>query len=307
MTHRIKKGLSQQQLADELFCSKALIGKIEVNKRAVNEEFITPLSTILEFNFIQYRRNFHKYNTIEHYNLAHELTDLFKSHHYEQLEMILKENSLTKELNYGSAYIIREYCKALVLVNVHSDYLSAEKILLKVLKIKNMNEIKHFSPTFSVEERYFSCIALLSVVLAKRNELENSKLLIENTIFFLEQHFFNNTTHRSAIEQYYKHLYIVLLNNQADILYNQQKYSEAILICHKIQEVMIFLESHFILELVLKLKIQILYKQNLVSLAQKTYEEFVILCRLKKKNDYFTSTNETFRKELPLIEISKLN
>lgn len=131
---RKNKGLTQQELADMIFCSKELVGKIETGKRAVNTSFLIELSTILEFNFVQYSKNLHKYKNNDHYNLVHTMIDLFSNHNYKELEKILMSNPLTKELNYGSVYIIAEYCKALVLVNLHRDYLNAEKVLLKVLK-----------------------------------------------------------------------------------------------------------------------------------------------------------------------------
>lgn len=301
-TLRKKKGLTQQDLADVLYCSKELIAKIEAGERSVSMEQLMPLSTFLDFNFVQYLKNFHKFKTIEHFELVHIMIDLLTASNYEELEDILDHDPKVQELDYGSPKIICSYCRALTLTNIHNNYEGAQKLLLEAIGLKDASDINMFSPSFNNEERYYSCIALLSVVLCMTGKLEESMMLIDNTLSFLEKHFFNDVMRISAIDQYFKHVYIALLNNKADILYKQNKYDDSILICEKLFETMNSFDSYYIIELVMKLKIQILYRQKLITLAQETYDEFIVICKLKNRADYLHSTNLIFNDDFPLIK-----
>lgn len=304
---RKEKGYTQQELAEMLFCSRELIVKIESGERSISEDSIVNLSVILEFNFVHYKKTSHKYKKLEHYNIVHVLIDVLREGNYKQLENIIENNTIINELNYGYPYIIKEYCNALILVNIYNNYSRAEKKLLKILNLNTVNSFESFEPCYTDNERYFSCILLLSLILCNKKEENSASQLISNTVVFLERNYFNSVLSRSAVDQYYKHVYIALLNNQADILYNQKKYHEALLLCKKIQDFMISCDSYYSLEFVLKLKIQISYKIGLMDLTQSTYDEFLILCRIKNKEEFFYSTNKIFKEEFPLIEISKLN
>ncbi len=303
---RKERGYTQQELAEKLFCSRELVAKIEAGTRSLSEECIIKLSIILDFNFAYYKSHSHNYRNLEHYNIVHKLIDLQRVGDYQEIESILQNNDAIDELNYGYPFIIREYCRSLVLVNINNDYSSARIILLNALKIPNSKDIIYFEPSYDGEGRYFSCILLLSLVLCVEKKLSLSLVLIKNTITFLQENYFDDIFSQSEVPQYYKHVYIALLNNQADILYNQKKYNDALLVCDKINKIMNESDSYYSLEYVLKLKVQILYKQKLITLSQGAYDEFKIICRLKNSVEYFYSTNDYFIKEFPLIQTSAL-
>ncbi len=300
---RKDNNITQDALADSISCSRSYISYLERNQRALQPEYCTPLSKVLNFNLKQYLHSYHKYKSIDHYILVTNIIELLNDGNFQKAKSILKNNKTVSELSYGSAYIIKVYCSALVSVVVDKDYISSEKAILKLLNIKSRRMVSQFTPDFSDEERYYSAIILLSNIFANQKEYKHVISLLSNTIDFLEKHIFDKTYQKETINIYFRKLYVTAYNNYADAFFNLKEYSEALKYCNVACTLVKDYELNHVWEMVLKLRIEILYMMDKIDEAQEVYNDFKTICRLKEKTEYFHSTNNVFITKYPKLFI----
>ncbi len=298
--------ITQEELAQSINCSRSYISYLERNQRNLQPEYCTPLSRALNFNFKVYLRNYHKYNSINHYILTNKIIDLLNESNYDKAQFVLENDNNINELSYGAAYIIKVYSTTLIKVVNNQDYISAEKDILNLLKINSRNKIAEFTPDFSDEERYYSSIILLSNILASQGEYKYVVSLLSNTIDFLEKHLFDEIYSKETIDLYYRKLYITAYNNYADAFFNLGEYSEALKYCNITCELIVKYELNHIWELVLKLKIEVLCSMNKFDEAQMVYDDFKVICKLKGMTDYFNFFNEIVNSSYPQITTSTI-
>lgn len=303
---RRKFGYTQLELAQLVYCSRQYVSHVENGVRPLSNKYVVPMSVALKFNFAQFIRQADKFETIEHYLITQEMIDYIGEAEYERLQKLLKKKTVVKEFTYGTPLLIKEYCEALVLTYIDKEYRAAEKSLLKTLGLKNRYELTQLVIDFQDEERYYSCLALLACVLCLQGNHELALMVVQKKIVFLEKFFFNNTVPPSAIEPYFRKLYIITLNNYADIAFNQENYQEALETCNKTKKVIVDSELAFALEVVMKLKVEALYKLDLIEEANKLYNEFKVVCKLKNSYDYFYNVNAYFSEEYELLETCEL-
>lgn len=301
---RKQNNLTQQEIADHLHCTREYISHLENNKRGLADIHIMPLSTLLKFNFNLYIKNAHRFHCISHYLLVKELMDLVTDAEFDKIEDVLQNNPLVEEFNYPSTYMLKVYLQAMVDINNRNDYKSAEGTLLSLLDINEREEIQNFQPIIYNEDRYYSCINLLACTLVYQEEYEYASLLLSKTILFFENMYFNKYTFKSAINIYYQRIYILMINNLADILFQQQKLSEALEMCNKGLKFLSDFELSYVAELILKLKVEILYKLENYDDAKITFDKFKIVCDLKQCDEYFIEVEKQFKEEYKLISLT---
>lgn len=300
---RKKLKLSQQDVANVLFCVRSNISHYENGSRSIPHEYLLPLSKVLKFNFIQYVENSHKYKTTEHYQLAYEMIDYTVNFSYEKLEELLSNEVIINEFNYGSAFILREYSRAQVATYIYNDYESAETILLNILNVGSRYELVNFEPILCVEERYYSCIVHLGSILCMRGHIDLSEKLFKKTITFIEYYYTNNNIPTQSINTNFRKIHVALLNNYADVLLRQNRLDEALVSCNNALNHLIKYETTYILELVLKLKIEILYKLGDIEECQELFNDFKSICKLKSNIEYLNNVNVQFNVICPLIKL----
>lgn len=295
---RIEKGLSQRELSEEVFCSRQYIGFFERNLRPLPDELVLPLSSALNFNFEQFIKNRDSYKTVEHYLLSHDLRTCINKLDPAKIQKILKNKIVQNEFTYGSPYILKMYCAALVKKNVDNDLNGAKKILLKTLGIKTSEELENFVPIFHNEDRYYSCIILLINILSLQQDFDLSKNLSTSTIEFIKNNYFPDDVPNDSATLYFRRLYVALTNNHSNIMFIIQDYEEALTSCNRALEIVVITDLLYSLEVILKMKIEILYKLKRLKEAQNTYTEFRMTCKLKGNEQLFIRTNKFFNENL---------
>ncbi len=303
---RKEQGLTQLELAEAVWRSRQYISFLENNERPLADEIVFPLSQALNFNFEQYVKNKDKYETTEHYILSHELKTAIDTVNTDKIQDLLKNKVVQTEFDYGSPHILKMYCTALICKNIEGNLLEAKRALLSALQVKDIMDMYDFTPVFHSEERYYSCIALLSNILSVQKQNELALTILINTINFIEKNFFEDSRPNDSATIYFRKLYIALINNHSHILFMKEEYDEALIICNKGLNVCISTDMHYGVEIILKLKIEVLYKLGKINQAQETYNEFKILCKLKKCDKLFNDTNKLFNEKLQNIETSNI-
>lgn len=302
---RKKRNLTQQELADEVNCTRQYIGYVENNERTLKHEYYTPISNILGFNLHSYSKNLHKYNRLKHYSLSYSLIDLVNSADYYGLDKLLSNEIIEEEFDYGTPFLLKNYCTALVLQKNHNNYEEAENILLDILGVADRKDLEMFRPDFHEDERYYSCILLLAKVLFQQQEIQTAKTLVENTLNFIDTYFINDNLELSYLNMDFRVFYISLLTTYSCILFDTHEYQDVVMICEKAQQFIIDSNMHYNIEQILEAKVYALYKLDDLKAAQETYYDFKSVCKLKKKLSYLASVNNTIKNNFSLINTSE--
>ncbi len=292
--------MSQLTLANMIGCERSLISKIELGKRTISNEYLIELSKALNFDFVTLNKNLKKYNNVSHYTLTYKLIDCVKNNDFTQMEKLLHDPMVINKFNYDKPLIIKLYCTALVEHHVHKNYKKSIDICFRSLDT-NYKNINSFYPRQYQTHRYYSIILILGANFCMLKEYTLSKTLLESTINFLENNFFNETLPFSSIEYFYKKFYINILNNYADTLFILKDYENAFSYCEK---AIIFANENdisFLIGLLLKLKFEILYNLNMIEKAKKTYFHFMATCELKGNIEYLEKTKKLIEEKYPLI------
>lgn len=301
---RNEKGLTQYQLAERIKCSREYISLLEQGARPITTTFAIPLSKELNFNFIDYSRNAHLYHNFEVYMIEQSFKTILINENLEELETFFSDKLVQKYVNDTTikSYII--YCHALIYLHIKRDYMSCISVILEYFNVPSLEELYNFNPTLSENINYYSCLVILGVALYEVGEVELSERLTKNTLDYVKSYFFSKPIITNSVDVRMKKTYIALLNNHADNLYIKHDLDEALVACNKAIETVTSMGLLYILNLILKLKLQIVCGLNIPSEIDDAYNQFRAICSLLKKQDYFNTSMDEIRKEYPEIEFN---
>ncbi len=300
---RLNKSVTQQQLAEYCNCSKDNISKIERGIHKPAQDLLHSFSLFLKFDFITLNKKISNFKNYEHYLLTHEMIAFVDSKNLKGIEEILKKPVIQNdEFNYGEPLIVKDYCTSLVLFHIDKDYDKLLSLALKILNIDSFEDIETFVPEPQQHNYYYAIALSLGGVL---NHQKNFKLLLtfqNNCLSFLENMYFNNIIPFSSIDLYYKKLYITVLNNYADTLYNLQNYEMSLEVCNKaINYSNTLYISNVILQL-LKLKTFNLFHLNRLEDCKEYFAHFKSFCTINDNLDYFNDSIKGFENIVKLFD-----
>ncbi len=297
---RKKLKISQVELANSVGCERSLISKIETSDRKISNNYLKSISKALNFDFITLNNNLKKYKNIKHYLLTYKLVDCIENKNYKDMAKILSEPVVINSFTYNKPLIIKLYCTALVETNLNKNYNNSVVVCFKILDI-NYNNINNFYPKQYQTHRYYSTILLLEANLYELGKKDLCITLLETTTDFLENNYFNETLPFSSVEYFYKKFYISILNNYADILFTLKDFNNAIIYCNKAIAFATDNKVLFLLDMLLELKIEILYNLNRIEESKKAYYQFITICELTNNTDYIEQNKKLIEEKYPLI------
>lgn len=300
---RRQQKLSQLQLATKLGYERDFISKIERGKNKIPQNILYPLSMHLKFDFVNFSKYTHIYNSVEHFTISTELIDCIENNNIEKMSQLLLDPVLIEEFDYGNPLILKLYCSAIIETKVNNNIYNSIDLCLSILKINSISNISTFIPQLYKEDRYYSAILLLGYNLSCLNKHQLHKTLIYNTIKEFETNIFNDSISTDISEYFIKKFYICTLNNYADILFYFKEYKEALSVIEKAINFASDYKILFSLDFLLKLKVDALCKLSYFSEAEITYLQFKSTCELMKSTDYFIKNELEFRNKYKLLNI----
>ncbi len=295
---RIEHGYTQQQLADLSGYTRTLISKIEQSNRKPSEELLLELSYLLSFDFVSLHKNLAKYKSFNHYTLYHELSQAVEERNISKITNLLNNKIIKEEFTYGDTYVLREYCKSIVYLEVNNDIKKAHKKCLKILNIDDdsicTHRIKLNQPNY-----YYASYLILEYTLVQQGNLETERTLIENILQFLEKNYFNSVLPLSAIDYFLKKFYVVNLNNLADINFNLENYEAALFYCQKgIEKCTEFSILHLLYQMMM-LKSEVLYMSGKKEEATLYYNQLSSFCQLTDSAGFLDLRAERLKQSYP--------
>ncbi len=297
---RKKLKISQVELANSVGCERSLISKIETSDRKVSNNYLKSISKALNFDFVTLNNNLKKYKNIKHYLLTYKLVDYIENKNYKDMAKTLSEPVVINSFTYDKPLIIKLYCTALVETNLNKNYNKSIDICFKILDI-NYDNINNFYPKQYQTHRYYSTILLLEANLYERGKKDLCKALLKTTTDFLENNYFNETLPFSSFDLFFKKFYVCILNNYADISFNSSEFEDALFYCNKAITFATDNKILFLLDMLLELKMEILYNLNKIEESKKAYYQFITICELENNTDYIEQNKKLIEEKYPLI------
>ncbi len=295
---RIELGYTQQELADLSGYTRTLISKIEQSKRNPSDDLLLELSYILSFDFVSIQKNIKNFKSFTHYSLYHELSQAVDVRNISKINKLVNHKIIKEEFNYGDTYILREYCKSIIYLEINEDIKKAHKKCLKILNIDensiNTHRIKLNQPNY-----YYGFYLILGYTLVSQGKLENQRDLVENVLLFLEKHYFNSILPLMTIDYYIKKYYLVNINNMADIHFKLENYEMALFYCDKGIEKCKELSILHILYDILSLKCETLYMLGQKEQAKQFYDQLDSFCQLTNNMSFFERQTERIQQTYP--------
>ncbi len=300
---RKSSNLTQQELAEKVGCTREFISQIERNLCNLPQYSMLSFSKHLNYDIEKIIKEIYKYNNFEHYLLSCKLVEYVEAMDIINIGILLTNKTIVNEFNYGYPYILKMYCTAIFERNINKDLQLSTEYCLDILKINHIVEIPNFTLTLGNEEHYYSTILVLGENLNDLQEYELHIDLLKNLINFLEKNIFNLALPMSSANYFYKKLYISTLNNYAHSLMLLNDFDLALEIC---ENDIIFATSNnilLLLDLLYKLKTEILYKMSRIEEAKQAFNLYHSLCIITNKQINFKNTNYLFIEKYPLLYI----
>ncbi len=298
---RNNKKYTQKELADKLGCTREFISQLERNKCSVPKYYILPLSKFLNHDIQKLIKESDKYKKFNHYIISCKLISFIETKDNYEMSILLRDEIVINEFNYGEPEILKLYCTSLVERFIKKDVKASIKTCMEILKIDKIDNISSFTLEFNMLERYYSTVLVLGANLDSLAMHKMHKKLIYNTIVYLEENIFNSTLPKSSISYFFKKFYIMVLNNYAHILFNDKKYLESLIYCNKAIKLINIYNMLFILELVIKLKVEIMYCLGNIDDAKRALVEFDVVCGITNNREYFEENLKEFEVKYKLL------
>ncbi len=295
---RIEHGYTQQELADKIGYTRALLSKVEQSKRNPSYELLLELSYLLTFDFVTMYKNIGDYKSFKHYKLFHELLQAVEQRNINKISELLKNKTIKDEFTYGDTYIMREYCKSLVYLEIDKDVNKTHALCLNVLNIDE-SSIKDHRIKLNQPYNYYSLYMSYERVLLFKNDISTEYSLLEILVKFLEKNYFNSIIPLTSIDFFYKKFYITVLNNLADVNFRLKNYEQSISICDKAIEKSKELNVLNMLYDIIMLKSENLFMIGEVEKARLFYSQLVDFCLLTNNNIFLERETKRLKQEYP--------
>lgn len=300
---RKSKNLSQEQLSDLIGCTREFISQIERNKCNLPDYLVLPLSNILTHDLTKLIKTIDEYEKLEHYILSYQLIELIEKKDNYNIFLLLKNEIISSEFNYGNPKVLKLYCTALIETAINNNIEASTEICLQQLDLNNLEEIYKFTPKLTNYYRYYSTILVLGCNLHLENKFELHRVLLARTLTFLNSTIINNVLPISSVDYFFKNFYITTLNNYSDVLFRLSQFEESFTFCEQALEFATTNNILFMLDSLLKLKIEILCNLNEIPQAKEVYLQFKYTCQLMRNNIYFEESTQIFKWKYPMLFI----
>lgn len=293
---RTEKNLTKQDVANNCNYSIDYIYKVEKGVRKPSSTLLHLISIYLEFDFLTLNDKLSDFKNYTHYFLTHRMIDCINKKDFETLQEYLDYTVVKNEFIYEEPLIVKRYSTLLIETNVNKNFKKALSLCLDMLEI-NIEEISSFTPRLNQHNYYYGTLLSLTRCFNFSKEYEVLLNIQERFILFFENNYFNEVLSISSVKQYYKKLFIIMLNNYSDTFFNLGDYIQSLYYCEKAISKAIELEVFSILPAILKLKILNLYKLNKLSEAKNSLKTFHAFCDITKNIDYYNKTVRILKKD----------
>lgn len=286
---RLELGMSQSELGSQIFRSKSQICKIENGDSGLDRQTLVLLSQKLNFNFAKIYMYSNMFNSYDEYKIYFELKTLITNSklcditNYLNLHNI--NDSYIDSLEPSEYYYSLVYARALSTFTtepqntinyccriLNIDFSQQSKISLSKLLFDNELVVHIILYELLLQDGKIDLVTDLYSNLYKRVSDD-----ISNNEFFIEQ------------SQFFKKLYIVLMNNYANALFLNGHYLTSLEICSQAIEDSMKLGINYYLLPLYKLKLETLYSLQDFFNSKKSLDMIKSLSEMQN-SDYYEKT-----------------
>lgn len=283
---RESKKLTREELAIRLYTSVSTIKRVETNSADVSTELLKQLNKFFQIELHDYFSILNSYGNYKTYLDCMKLKQAIADKDFDCVRVLLASLDKTINRKYKEPYFLYTYSKSLYMIYIgKSSYKSIQKIILSCLVIDNPFDVefmlKDSLHTFST----YTLINLFSIVCERCGNLEYSNKIIESLYNHLSQNIFNDDNLVEKFKAEYQRLYIAVINNYADSLFQRNDYKKSLEICEYGIEIAVKYQTLQSIEHLYILNAEIHYKLDDVEKSLESFRKFILLCELKNNKD----------------------
>lgn len=219
---RKERGITQLELSEGV-CSKDYIYAIESGKCEPSYYILEGLSRKLKVDIVDYYKVVKSHYSFEIHKTVLEIIRLILCGDYNQLMELLKANESEESFNRGEPQRIYNLAKAICLLDIDNNYLSALELCSVSLSLEEINLTEKYlnNRIFSLSE--YVLVSIMGQCLLNKGEFNNAILLYSSIInkisYLLESHSYEFINKREIylsliLDAVFNMAYIGIINKQ---------------------------------------------------------------------------------------------
>ncbi len=298
---RTSRGLTQNQLAEQLGYSVRQLRRIESGDFEISKDAIELLSDKFNVDIHQYKSISTKFKTMECYE---EYINLRKAAESADMDYIKSKYEIIKnnpEFQDGEKLQLFLYAESLLIAYSEKDYAKSESKCFEALNLFGHTDYISSLKNGILNEMSYPLLFSLSY---NYSFLEKFELSLELNIALYEH--FRDTVFKNSLplknDMYHmKKYYIGATNNLAHAYYDLKNYDMALEFTDKAISLSNKFNMSVFTHYLLQTKFEIYYELGDIENAKKYYTLFEYTCEINGKNEYLNKIKDELKSKYNLL------
>ncbi len=283
------KGMTQQQLADQLGYSARQIMRIEAGTKEISKEAMKLLSDVFNIDLHQYINLSNSFESVEVYENYTHLRKLVEANDYNAI----RENCERIRNSYddlkGELLQLVLHSKAILQTHIEKNYTESNKFCFEALDVFNYCDYISSLNNGILNEMSYPALFLLAYNYSMIGENNLSDEITSALYDHFENIVFSSTVPIKSDMYHMRKYYIIVTNNLADQYYKNKKYSDSLELIDKAISLSNKFTIHIYMFYLLELKFRNLYMLGDIKNAKKFFRFFHSTCEISDNLKYFYS------------------
>ncbi len=295
------RGITQQELADQVGYSRRQIARIESGEIEISKDAAVTLSSFYKIDISHYLDVNSSFKSVSSYEEFINLRMLIEKQDIDGMISSYTRLENDKEFQTGEKLQVVLYAKALIKSVVEKNYVESNRLCFTALAELGYTDYVKSLRTEILNDMSYPVLFNIGFNYSKLKQHD----LLEEITLEIYDHFENTVFHnpiplRSDMYNMKKY-YIISMNNLADMHSIAQEYEAALALVEKgIQKSADFSISAVLYALT-QLRFKIYYMLNDIESAKKYYKTFQIICETTGFIDYFNNFKSVVEEKYRLL------
>ncbi len=283
------KGMTQQQLGDEIGYSVTQIRRIEAGTKEISKEVMKLLSEVFNVDLHQYIYLSSTFESVEAYEDYTHLRKLVETTDYSAIQKNCERIRDSYTDLKGELLQLVLHSEAILHTYIEKDYIESNKLCFEALDVFNYSDYITCLNNGLLNEMSYPVLFLLGYNYSMIEEIDLSDEIFSSLYYHFENIIFSSPVPIKSDMYHMKKYYIIVTNNLADQYYNKKNYVNSLkLIDHAISLSNQF-SIHIHMFYLLELKFRNLYMLGDIKNAKKFFRFFHSTCEISDNLEYFDS------------------
>ncbi len=294
---RKNKGLTQQELANNINYSIRQIKRSESENSVISGDFINALS---EYYNIDMEKNLYiitKFGSVDSYNKYKELRKFIEDRDIEKIKIGVNKVKTIEDFTNGMCRKLIYYCDALLYAMENVDYNKSNRSCFDGLNVSNITECIELIRTGTLDEMDYPLLFQVAHNCKFDCNIELFHKIINELYSSLERVFQVEKFLVISADYYMIKYYIFSIYDMSYSEYKLARYEESLMyLLRAIDKTHVF-RNYTLTPFLYELKFRIHYKLGNINKSKNSFELYDKSCTLLGLSDYFESNVQKIREK----------